>query len=194
LTEIDRPIQFLKTRSTTFSTLSSKAGSQVKEKLERARGFVTRSGTYQTELPIDMINQNRGFLRRKFSGWRGGVLAAVVSAGSVLLANLSFTIWAMTVSRSGTNIGTIYEGPCLTIHTTGLWLHIAINIMGTVLLSSSNYTMQCLSSPTRKDVDEAHAVGKSLDIGLPSLRNLRGWKKKMLFALLTVSTLPLHFL
>jgi hypothetical protein len=73
-------------------------------------------------------------------------------------------------------------------------LHIAINIMGTLLLGASNYTMQCISSPTRGEIDKAHSKGRYLDIGLPSLRNLEGWRKKILFWLLVGSTMPLHFL
>ena len=74
------------------------------------------------------------------------------------------------------------------------WVHIGINVMGTLLLGASNYTMQCLSAPTRKEVDAAHANGRYLDIGLPSLKNLNGWKKKLVFFLLIMSSLPLHFL
>jgi len=119
---------------------------------------------------------------------------AVVSAGSVLLVNVCFTIWAAIKSKTGLGIGTIYEDDCDKIKTAGLWIHIAINIMGTLLLGSSNYTMQCLSSPTRKEADTAHAAGSFVDIGIPSLRNLHGWAKKSLFAVLIISTIPLHFL
>lgn len=131
---------------------------------------------------------------RKFSGWRGGCLAAAVSASIVLLINLIFTIWAASTSKNGTHVGTIYEGECGTVRNADSWLHIAINAMGTILLGASNYTMQCLSSPTRSEVDVAHSKGQYLDIGLPSLKNLNGRRKKVLFAFLVVSTMPLHFL
>lgn len=190
--EIDvRPIQFLKTRATTFSSV---AGKEVKSKFGKAQKFVTRSGTGLSELPLDATLKEQEGKRRRFSGWRGGVLAAVASAGSVLLVNFVFTIWAANKSQSGLNIGVIWEGECSTIQTADLWIHILVNILGTVLLGSSNYTMQCLSSPTRREVDAAHAVGKYVDIGIPSFRNLRGWRKKTLFGLLVVSTVPLHFL
>ena len=110
------------------------------------------------------------------------------------MINLIFTIWAGAASKSGMKLGTLYTGPCGTVHKADSWIHIAINVMGTLLLGASNYTMQCLSSPTRSEVDAAHAMGKFMDVGLPSFRNLHGWKKKILFTLLVVSTLPLHFL
>ncbi len=58
---------------------------------------------------------------------------------------------------------------------------------------ASNYTMQCLCSPTRSEVDFAHSQGRYLDIGLPSIKNLNGLRKKIMFAFLILSTLPLHF-
>lgn len=186
-----RPIQFLKTRATTFSSLT---GKEVKDKYGKTKRWITRSGTGLTEARDESASADSNFLRKRFNGWRGGVLASVVSAGSVLLVNLVFTIWAAAKSQSGINIGVIWEENCSTVRQADLWIHIVVNILGTVLLGSSNYTMQCLSSPTRRDVDIAHSKGQYLDIGLPSFRNLKGWRKKCLFGLLVASTIPLHFL
>lgn len=36
----------------------------------------------------------------------------------------------------------------------------------------SSHFQQCLSAPTRKDLDRAHKDGRSLDIGVLSMRNL----------------------
>jgi hypothetical protein len=71
-----------------------------------------------------------------------------------------------------------------------------INALSTILLSASNYTMQCLSAPTRSEVDDAHSTGKWLDIGVPSVRNLGriARKRVILWWLLGASSLPLHLL
>lgn len=119
---------------------------------------------------------------------------AATSAGSVLLINFLFTIYSGVKSGSGLQVGTVYHGDCDTVRKADSWLHIAINVMGTLLLGASNYTMQCIAAPTRGEIDASHSSGKHMDIGLPSIRNLHGWKKKTLFGLLVVSTLPLHFL
>jgi hypothetical protein len=116
------------------------------------------------------LNENAG----RISGWRGGVFVAATSASLILLINLIFTIWASATSKSGLRIATIYQGECGTVRHADSWLHIAINAMGTLLLGASNYTMQCLSSPTRSEVDFAHSNGQYLDIGLPSIKNLNG--------------------
>ena len=78
----------------------------------------------------------------------------------------------------------------------GFWGHMAINILSTALLGASNYTMQCLSAPTRTEIDQAHAKGVWLDVGIPSLRNL--WNKathrRWIWWALILSTIPLHLL
>ncbi|KAI9789333.1 MAG: hypothetical protein M1816_006222 [Peltula sp. TS41687] len=56
--------------------------------------------------------------------------------------------------------------------------------------------MQCLTAPTREEVDTAHRRGKWLDIGIPSVKNL--WRispaKVILWALLGLSSIPLHLI
>lgn len=75
-------------------------------------------------------------------------------------------------------------------------LHILINIMSTVLLTSSNYAMQVLCALTRQEIDRAHGLGQWLEIGLVSLRNLRSIERKraVLWCLSVVSSAPLHLL
>ncbi len=56
--------------------------------------------------------------------------------------------------------------------------------------------MQCLSSPTRNEIDKAHSQGIWLDIGVPSVRNLRrlSTTRIILWWLLAFSSIPLHLL
>ncbi|KAL8727294.1 MAG: hypothetical protein Q9181_005758 [Wetmoreana brouardii] len=58
------------------------------------------------------------------------------------------------------------------------------------------YLAPCLGSPTRKEVDAAHAKGKILDVGILSIQNLNAVsrERKFLWAGLVISALPLHFL
>lgn len=75
-------------------------------------------------------------------------------------------------------------------------IHIAVNALSTLLLAASNYTMQVLSSPTRKDVDKAHAKNEHLDIGVLSTRNLSRIPRRrlVLFLLMGLSSIPIHLL
>jgi hypothetical protein len=132
--------------------------------------------------------------RRRFSGWRFGVLNFAFWALAVFLVNLIVTIWG-SITHKATD-GVLSEGDCERIKTLNSGVHILINVLSTIMLSGSNYCMQCLSAPTRVEVDKAHAARKWLDIGVPSFRNLRhiGRRRLILWLLLGTSSIPLHLL
>ncbi|CAD6447443.1 86264bf5-c589-40d8-a074-f67d65727c7b [Sclerotinia trifoliorum] len=121
---------------------------------------------------------------------RSSVLSALM--GSVLVVYIVFVIWASQRSGNGTNIGSIYDGSCSMVNATNFGLHILINVMGMVVSMASACALYFLSSPTRNEIDEAHAKGNSLDIGVLSLGNLKSLKKKILFGLLLISSIPIH--
>ncbi len=141
-------------------------------------------------------------VRRAFSiwqrmhGYRFGATFCAALTGTVFLINMILTIWAWAKFDVNGGIGTIHQGNCNQTKSLSLWLHLAINVLGTALLSASNYCMQCLSAPTRQDIDKAHAQNKWLDIGVPSVRNLRIMTRKriILWSLLAITSLPLHLM
>lgn len=113
----------------------------------------------------------------------------------MLLINLVVTI----LSSARKKDGILFDGNCDRARKLNSGLHLLINVLSTVLLSSSNYCMQCLSAPTRKEVDDAHSKGKWLDIGVQSVHNLRmiyntDRKRAVVWFLLGISSLPLHLL
>ncbi|KAL6719469.1 hypothetical protein ACLMJK_003709 [Lecanora helva] len=133
---------------------------------------------------------------RIYQGWRMSVLVCTVTAVIVLLINFVFTIWVSKGYDLVSGLATVEEGSCQKTKTLSLWLHLAINALSTILLSASNYCMQCLASPTRSDVDRAHRQRVWLDIGVPSVRNLRYVSrfKVALWWSLALSSIPLHLL
>ena len=114
----------------------------------------------------------------------------------VLLFNISVTIYAVATYGVSDGFGDMYQGDCSLVGRYNTLVHLGINIVSTLLLSSSNYCAQLLVAPTRSEVDTAHEKGDWLDIGAPSLRNL--WKKrisrrrKAAWTLLMVSSIFLH--
>jgi hypothetical protein len=132
--------------------------------------------------------------------WQKSVLWFCAGALVSFIANLTFTIWAMT--RPGSNIqngvGVLSEETsCSRAKTINTGIHVLINILSTILLAGSNYCMQCLSAPTREEVDEAHRQSRWVDVGVPSIRNLFytvSWGNVVLWVLLSLSSLPLHLL
>ena len=133
---------------------------------------------------------------QKLRGWRMGVVLNAGLVTVVLLINITVTAWAYSSYSTESGIGTFYQGSCEKTRRMNLWIHLAINLLSTAMLSGSNYTQQCLSSPTRAEVNDEHSKRRWLDIGVPSVRNL--WRisrfRFMLWVLLALSSVPLHLL
>ena len=119
-----------------------------------------------------------------------------IVAAVVLLINIATTVYFKTRWKTIGGLGTIYQGNCSQSHRINSRLHIVINVLSTALLSASNFCMQLLAAPTRQEIDKAHKTKKWLDIGVPSVRNLKYISKRRGIAifLLATSSIPLHFL
>ena len=131
-----------------------------------------------------------------FQGWRMGIILCAATAIIVLTVNIVLIVFASIKYDLHDGFGTLQEGDCHTTKDLSLWLHLAINVLSTLLLGASNYGMQCLTSPTREEIDTAHGQHVWLDIGVPSVRNLRriAPSKTALWYLLAASSIPLHLL
>ena len=129
-------------------------------------------------------------------GWRFGSFVARYAVGSCLTVNVLFLIFACALTHVANGIGVLYEGDCGETKTIDTWVHVLINGLATALVGASNYTMQCLAAPNRCEVDAAHAKGAWLDIGVPSVRNLRhiAWRRTALWFALALSTVPVHLM
>lgn len=137
------------------------------------------------------------FWRKFHGGWRTTVALGALGSLIVLIINVCLLIWIKAkyhVPDSGA--ATVFEGSCPEKTKISVWCHLAINVCSTLLLSASNNAMQVLSAPTRADVDKAHARGFWMDVGIPSIKNLRivGWRRVMLWGILALSSIPLHLL
>ena len=132
---------------------------------------------------------------KKLEGYHFGVLCCAVITAMVLIINLILTIWAISTFGVQNGLGTLQDGSCKRTATLTFWVHLAINVLSTLLLGASNYSMQCLSSPTRREIDKAHGKGVWLNIGVPSVRNLRHLSiaRVTLWWLLAISSLHLLY-
>ena len=146
---------------------------------------------------IIAFNPTPAKYRRYFTGWRFGVISCLTSVAVVFIINVVIAmVIALRTGFGNFGLGVLYEGSCSQAQKMDLVSHILINALSTILLSSSNYCMQCLSAPTRKEIDTAHARGEWLEIGVPSLKNLRriDRKRAFLWLLIGLSSIPLHLL
>jgi hypothetical protein len=133
--------------------------------------------------------------RKRLQGWRFGVALSATTATTILIINLALTLWASLRYSLSHGFGIVYEGDCDVVNSRGLWLHVLVNGLSSVLLSGSNYTMQCLTSPTRRECDIAHARGDWLDIGVSGVRNSRiSGQRRIFYFLLAASSIPTHLL
>lgn len=127
-------------------------------------------------------------------GWLMGIALAVVAAVSTLIVNIIFLILGTQLYQTDSDDGvvTLIQGSCEKVDRLKTWLHLVINILGTILLSTSNYTQQCISAPTRDDVDVCHRKKDWMEIGVPSLRNLTriSRKRAALWLVLALSSVP----
>lgn len=132
----------------------------------------------------------------RFKSWKVGVTINAAMTTTVLLVNIILTVWASVRFGLEGGIGTAYYGDCETVSAWSFWLHILINGLSSVLLSASNYSMQCVTAPTRRECDLAHSRREWLDIGILSVRNLFkiSWQRTIMWALLAFSSTPIHFL
>ncbi|KAK3378109.1 hypothetical protein B0H63DRAFT_236952 [Podospora didyma] len=106
-------------------------------------------------------------------GWRAGLALNVLLWFLILVAG--FVCFILAISRVSLFAGrsVIFAGSCAMASSINWGLHAALSAFGVVLVAGANYVFQVLSSPTRNELDVAHEKRKWLDLGIPSLRNLR---------------------
>ncbi|KAF4857259.1 hypothetical protein CGCSCA4_v000055 [Colletotrichum siamense] len=131
--------------------------------------------------------------------WQKAALGFAIAAFSTFIINLTFIIWATSSRSKDTKDGIgilLLPDTCSETKAFNTGIHVVVNILSTVLLSGSNYCMQCLMAPTRSEINEAHAKQEWMDIGVPSVRNFWRirWKRRVFWLLFMISSLPLHLL
>ena len=131
---------------------------------------------------------------RKINGYHFGVMCCAWTSAVIFVINLTATIWGIKKFGILDGLGSLQVGDCNSTSRLGFWIHLIINGLSTLLLGASNYSMQCLSSPTRSEIDRAHRKCIWLDIGIPSVRNLGriSWSRIVLWWALAISSIPLH--
>jgi hypothetical protein len=167
------------------------------DKVESVKGDITLMTTeLEDNLALDK-SKSQIWQRKYPTGWRFAVATCFISTVTVLIINLSLMLYSIShYGRGDGGIQTLYAGSCSRARGISASLHLLINVLSTILLASSNYCMQCLSAPTRSEVDVAHSKKIWLDIGVPSTKNLLqiGRKRLVLWCLLGFSSILVHLL
>lgn len=167
-----------------------------KEKVEsfRASQFAPRSllSSWFPSIDDDETKSWRIWISRRSRA----LMLQITIVCLIMALNLIFTVFTVARYGSEKGIGLIYQGDCETVKKLNQSLHFVINLLSTGMLSASNYCMQLQAAPTRANVDAAHAQGRWMDIGIPSLRNLRYLTRHRLltWGLLALSSVPVHLI
>lgn len=120
-----------------------------------------------------------------------------ITCSLTFIINFSFSLVGLLHYESTADgVVTIHTGDCSVSKWVNTLIHLAINLLSTLLLGASNLGIQLLTSPTRREIDKAHAARRWLDIGVPSFRNLKSLPlgSKILCCILAFSSIPIHFL
>ncbi|MCJ1477081.1 hypothetical protein MMC13_005752 [Lambiella insularis] len=170
---------------------SNESGEYFDSQPEDARGFLVAIEAHKEE-----PSRCKSLLRRFRGGWRTGVAASMVTAFVVMVVNISVLCWVYAKLEIVDGVAIAFEGSCDEMSRISTWSHLAINALSTLLLGASNMGMQCLSAPTRAEVDKSHSQGSWLTIGVQNVGNLGSISdiRVILWALLGLSSIPLHLL
>jgi hypothetical protein len=95
--------------------------------------------------------------------------------------NITFLIVAIpridTTGYQGSE-GALFVGSSKKAKRLSIWLHLAINILATILFIARNSMQQVLTAPTRQEIDRAHNRRQLLDIGVWPFHNLKAISRK----------------
>lgn len=185
------PLSRQSSAASSVSVASSQAPNQAKQSIKQV--IDTMNSIVRK---LEFLTTGR-LQRSRYYGWRMGVLCGSCMSAFVLCCNIAVIVLGGVVNSGYKNgIADLMYGGAGYIDRWSTIFHLFINVGSTILLAASNYTMQVLCSPTRQDIDIAHANGKWFDIGLLSFRNLRAIPRRraVLWLLLALSSIPLHLL
>ncbi|KAI0550631.1 hypothetical protein F4679DRAFT_199840 [Xylaria curta] len=131
------------------------------------------------------------------TGWRR---TGVIHVTCLLIFGIILLIlFIVSIARRGASFNqatVISRTDCSTATYLTLFLHLIISLLSTGIFASSNFFMQIATSPSRVDIDKAHSQLRSLDIGMPSVRNLEALSqgKRIAWTVLLFSSVPIHLL
>lgn len=157
--------------------------------------FPSASGASQ-----ESENEKNIFLRWRDrytnAGWRSEMIRVAAFSTSLWLLNIIIYIVLFTKYGARHGSGLLMETTCSSVEHANTAIHVALNIVTSLMLAASNFAMQSICSPTREEVDAAHAKKRSLGIGGLSMRNFRLIRKSRsaLWVLLWITSIPLHLL
>lgn len=159
----------------------------------KAKRFILRSGPAQS---YHSLPRKDAFEPMKIAGWQKGARLCLLGALISLLAEAALLTVLLKLDGTAQGPNVVFSGDCKKAKSINLALVTLLNIVGTTLVGTSSYVMQCLNAPSRREVDKAHANGRYLNVGVPSVNNFRylSVTKLCTWSIMLFSTIPIHLL
>lgn len=134
----------------------------------------------------------------KYTGWRAGTLVCCCAVLICIIIEIVLLVWAAKTSVGGGGSGLLYQGKCDRVRSMAVWLLLPLNIAATVLIGTSNYIMQVMAAPDRREINLAHRFAQPIAIGGIRFQDLRSWRggsrRRAIWWVLAISSLPIHLL
>ncbi|KAI4733855.1 hypothetical protein E4T50_15589 [Aureobasidium sp. EXF-12298] len=133
-----------------------------------------------------------GFAPRRHPTWRIVVIINTILVSLVLIVYVSFLIWIYTNLEVRAGVAELFKGSCLETSKVTTYARLATCAFAVLLFAVGTHAVQLLLSPTRAEVENAHARDRWLHIGVGGLRNMKWIHKRRLIravVLLTTSVL-----
>ena len=131
---------------------------------------------------------------KRMQGWRLGTLVSCFAVATCLVLELALLIYSIRTNRPRGGLGMLYDGSCAKVKKLSILVLLPLNIIGTVLISTSNYVMQAVAAPTRLEVNQSHVRGGFRNIGMPTSYDMVNGRpyKSTLWWILALTTMPIH--
>lgn len=142
------------TTSSGRSLVRSSSSTSTSQRYQSTKALRGRIG-YLVHIPFEAVDNWKQ--RSRFTGWQWGILTGSAICTLVLLVNCALVVLGAS-SKTGHNkgIATIITGSADKVSCWSTIMHIIINVLSTLLLSTSNYAMQVLTAPTYEECVRAH--------------------------------------
>ncbi|CAD0106953.1 unnamed protein product, partial [Aureobasidium uvarum] len=139
---------------------------------------------------------NHASATRRRPTWHIIVVINTIFASLLLIVYLAFLIWIYNNLHVEHGVAEVFSGSCFRASQTAASAHFATSAFAVLLFAAGSHAVQLMLSPTRSEVENAHARDRWVHIGVGGLRNTRWIPKRRLIRaiLLTAASVLLPIL
>jgi hypothetical protein len=123
---------------------------------------------------------DHGQAPRRRPTWRIVVIVNTIFVCLVLVVYIAFLTWIYTNLQFRNGVAEVFSGTCPQASRVATYAHCVTSAFAVLLFAVGTQSFQLLLSPTRAEVENAHARDRWLHIGVGGLRNMKWIHKRRL--------------